>query len=182
MDFITDLPDGEGYRNLWVIKDRLSKTVILQPTASMEAEECAEQFLWCYARYHWWPRSIVSDRGTNWTSRFWQHLCKLLRIKQKLSTAYHPQTDGGPERMNQEVEAFLRAYIDQNQQDWAKWVPIAMMAINARINSSIGMSPFFATHGYHPEPVIPLSFAVMAENHRPSDPETAAKGFVEKMQ
>ncbi|KAM4061304.1 integrase core domain-containing protein [Hirsutella rhossiliensis] len=86
----------------------------------MEAEACAERFLWCFARYHWWPDAITSDRGSNWVGRFWRHMCKLLGIDQQLSTAYHPQTDGGPERMNQEVQAYLRAVINQNQNDWDK--------------------------------------------------------------
>ncbi|KAM4063807.1 integrase core domain-containing protein [Hirsutella rhossiliensis] len=62
------------------------------------------------------PRSIVSDRGSNWLSRFWKRFCRLAGVTQKLSTAYHPQTDGGPERMNQEIEAYLRAYVSRLQE------------------------------------------------------------------
>ncbi|XP_044715134.1 reverse transcriptase (RNA-dependent DNA polymerase) domain-containing protein [Hirsutella rhossiliensis] len=104
MDFITDLPPTgpSKARYLWVIVDRLTKAVTLE----------------CHYRFHGMPRSIVSDRGSNWLSRFWKRFCRLAGVTQKLSTAYHPQTDGGPERMNQEIEAYLRAYVSYVQDDW----------------------------------------------------------------
>ncbi|KAM4055786.1 reverse transcriptase (RNA-dependent DNA polymerase) [Hirsutella rhossiliensis] len=118
MDFITDLPPTgpSKARYLWVIVDRLTKAVTLEVMDNMEAEPCANRFLQCHYRFHGMPRSIVSDRGSNWLSRFWKRFCRLAGVTQKLSTAYHPQTDGGPERMNQEIEAYLRAYVsDQDQ-------------------------------------------------------------------
>lgn len=90
MDFIIDLPLARGSRFLWVIRDRLSKEVVLEPMSSMSAEACAERFLWCYVRFYGWPAAVTSDRGSNWISRFWQHLCRLVGVKQQLSTAYHP--------------------------------------------------------------------------------------------
>ena len=121
MDFITELPpSGKNQaRNLWVITDRLTKGVTLEAMETMEAEACAERFLQCHFRFHGWPRAIVSDRGPNWTSRFWKSLCSLAGIDQRLSTAYHPQTDGSTEPMNQEVQGYMRAYIDYAQQDWS---------------------------------------------------------------
>lgn len=77
----------------------------------MDAEACAQRFISCYYRFHGMPNSIVSDRGSNWTGQFWRAFCKLAKVEQRLSTAYHPQTDGGPERYNQEIQAYLRAYI-----------------------------------------------------------------------
>ncbi len=151
MDFITDLPAAGELREryLWVIVDRLSKEVILEPMETMEAEACAQRFLWCYMRYHDWPSSIVSDRGSNWTSRFWAKLCELVGVERRLSTAYHPQTDGGTERMNQEVEAMLRIYCTYMQDDWPRWLPVIQLAINNRESATLRMSPFYATHGYH---------------------------------
>ena len=65
MDFITDLPDSEGNRYLWVIKDRLSKWTVLVAMPTMEAEACAMKFMESWAQYHGMPRAITSDRGTN---------------------------------------------------------------------------------------------------------------------
>ena len=154
MDFITDLPPTgpDGARYLWVIVDRFSKAVTLEVMPTMEAEACALRFLTCHYRFHGMPKSIVSDRGSNWTSRFWRAFCLLAGITQRLSTAYHPQTDGGPERANQEIQAYLRAYIDYSQSDWGPFLPAAQLALNNRESSAIGMSPFFLEHGYHVEP------------------------------
>ena len=149
MDFMTGLPLLKGCQYLWVIKDRLSKTVVLQAMPSMEAEECAEVFMDCWMRHHGLRTAITSDRGTNWTGDFWSRMCSRLGVKQRLSTAYHPQTDGGPERMNQEVQAYLRNYLNHEQSDWAQWLPTAQLALNGRHQEGIGTSHFFATHGYH---------------------------------
>ncbi|KAM4061938.1 reverse transcriptase (RNA-dependent DNA polymerase) [Hirsutella rhossiliensis] len=139
MDFITDLPPTgpSKARYLWVIVDRLTKAVTLE----------------CHYRFHGMPRSIVSDRGSNWLSRFWKRFCRLAGVTQKLSTAYHPQTDGGPERMNQEVEAYLRAYVSYVQDDWGELLPAAQLALNNRESAATKISPFFAEHGYHVAPI-----------------------------
>lgn len=179
MDFMTDLPDSEGNRYLWVIKDRLSKWVVLEPMPSMKAEECAEKFMECWAKNHGMPRAITSDRGTNWTSTFWKEFCRLMGVEQRLSSGYHPQTDGGPERINQEVQAYLRNYINQEQSDWKKWLPTAQLALNGRYHSGLGMSPFFATHGF--EAPSPVSLKPEPAENRKLATATRAKLFVERM-
>lgn len=159
MDFITKLPDSkggrfksiptsQGYRYLQVIHNRLSKEIMLEPMHSMDTEAYAKHFIQCQARYHQQPRAITSNQGPNWVSRFQKHVCRLLQINQRLSTAYHPETDGGPERINQEIKAYLSAFIDQNQEDQAEWVPAIQMILNNRVNASTGISAFFITHGY----------------------------------
>ncbi len=155
MDFITDLPPTgpSKSRYLWVIVDRLTKAVTLEAMDTMDAEACAERFLQCHYRFHGMPRSIVSDRGSNWLSRFWKRFCKLAQITQRLSTAYHPQTDGGPERTNQEIQAYLRAYVCFLQGDWGNYLPAAQLALNNRESATTRISPFFAEHGYHVEPL-----------------------------
>lgn len=179
MDFITDLPESESKRYLWVIKDRLSKWVVLEAMPTTNAEECARKFMECWGRYHGLPRAITSDRGTNWTSAFWKEFCRLMGVTQRLSSAYHPQTDGGPERLNQEVQAYLRNFINREQSDWKQWLPTAQLALNARYHSGIGMSPFFATHGYE------SSSPVALEPEPNTEPKLAAveraNQFVTKM-
>jgi hypothetical protein len=75
---------------------------------------------------------------------------KVLGVKQNLSTAYHPQTDGQTERVNQVVEGYLRTYIDYAQDDWEAWLPLAEFSYNNSDHSSTGMSPFYANYGFHP--------------------------------
>lgn len=154
IDFMTDLPaDDDGPRFLMVITDRLLKSCTLEAMTSMEAEACAECFLKCHYRFHGFPSAITSDRGSNWVGHFWSRLCKLVGVEQRLSTAYHPQTDGATERMNQEVLAYLRIFISYAQTDWPQQLPSAMLALNNRDSSVTGYSPFFLTHGYHAEPI-----------------------------
>jgi len=179
MDFMTDLPDSQGNRYLWVIKDRLSKTVALEAMPTMKAADCAEKFLECWVKHHGLPRAITSDRGTNWTSSFWEELCRRLGVKRRLSSAYHPQTDGGPERLNQDVQAYLRHYINHEQSDWKKWLPTAQLALNSRYHAGLGMSAFFATHGY--EAPSPVALEPEPDENRGLTAVQRAKEFVQKM-
>ncbi|KAI0997948.1 hypothetical protein K3495_g10240 [Podosphaera aphanis] len=100
-------------------------------------------------------------------------------IEQRLSTAYHPQTDGATERANQEVQAYLRAYVSYTQHDWAEYLPAAQLSINNRDISSIGnVSPFFATHGYH---VSPIQTAVKESAVLTSTGKERAENFIERL-
>lgn len=153
IDFITDLPTVDGHSFIMVITDRLFKSVIFQPMRTIKTQSVAEEFLKCFIRHHGLPRSIVSDRGSQFLGHMWQTVCKLLRIHHRLSTSFHPETDGSTERMNQELEHYLRCFTTYAQDDWLLLLSIAMLAINARTARSTGMSPFFATHGYDIEPI-----------------------------
>jgi len=153
MDFIVGLPESEGCTNLMVITDRLSKDVVLIPLPDIEVPTVVDAFIRFVVAYHWLPDAIVSDRGTQFVSEFWTMLCKLCNINRRLSTAWHPQTDGSTERMNSTVEAYLRAYIAWDQKDWAKHIGMATIAIKAREAAATKMSPFFLQHGYHVDPL-----------------------------
>ena len=150
MDFVTDLPkDKDGNTSLMVTTDRLGKDVRIDPLPDITTETAAKAFLNGTFRNHGLPKAIVSDRGSQFTSEMWQHVCQNLRVQQRLSTAYHPQTDGSTERMNSTLEAYLRAFCSWKQDDWSSWCPIAELAIRNRDAASTGVSPFFMTHGYH---------------------------------
>ena len=77
-------------------------------------------------------------------------LCTLLGIERNPSTAYHPITDGQTERINQEIEQYLRIFINERQNDWADWLSMAQFAYNDKVHSSTGHSPFFLNYGRHP--------------------------------
>jgi hypothetical protein len=132
-----------------VITERLFKDVIFEPMASITTEAVAERLVVSLIRYHGPPRAIVSDRGPQFVSLMWKRICELLGITRRLSTAYHPETDGATERMNQEVEHYLRCYTTYWQDDWASLLPMAMLAFRNRDATSTGISSFFASHGYH---------------------------------
>jgi hypothetical protein len=131
-----------------VITERLSKSVIFEAMASTTAEAVAERLLSCLIRHHGLPSAIVSDRGPQFVGHMWKRICELLKITRRLTTAYHPETDGATERANQVLEHYLRCYTTYWQDDWAGLLAAAMLAMNNRTATSTGTSPFFLTHGY----------------------------------
>ena len=100
MDFVTGLPESEGCTNLLVITDRLGKGVILEGMRTTEAEDVARVLLRTFYRQHGLPTAIVTDRGPQFTGALWTRFCELLSIVRRVSTAFHPQTDGSTERIN----------------------------------------------------------------------------------
>ena len=131
MDFIVDLPESKTFDSIFVVVDRLTKMAYFVPcNKSVTGEEAARLFLENVYKYHGLPDDIISDRGTQFTSKFWQSLFKILQVKIKLSSAYHPQTDGQTERVNQVLEQFLRCSINYHQDNWVDLLPIAEFAYN----------------------------------------------------
>jgi transposase InsO family protein len=112
IDFITNLPPSgpDQATNIMVVTDRLFKGVILAPMASNITEAVAERLMVSLIRHNDLPRAIVSDRGPQFVSLMWKRICELLRITRRLSTAYHPETDGATERRNQVIEHYFRCY------------------------------------------------------------------------
>jgi len=148
IDFITKLPVVAGKDAILVVCDRLSK--ITHFVATMEgtsAEGLARLFRDNVWKLHRLPESIVSDRGPQFAAELTKELNRMLGIKTKLSTAFHPQTDGQTERMNQEVEQYLRFFIKHRQKDWPEWLAIAEFAINNKVHTAIKISPFMANYG-----------------------------------
>lgn len=153
VDFIVGLPESQGCRDVVVITDRLSKGVILEPIPSLSAETFAETFLKTFYRFHGLPSSIVSDRGKQFVGRLWRRICQMLQISRRLSTAWHPETDGSTERAIQTVKSYLRKYVNYAQDNWASLLPSAELAYNSHDAASTGVSPFFLSHGYNIEPL-----------------------------
>lgn len=152
MDFIVGLPPStNGYTCIWVVVDRLTKMAHFIPCKeTINSEGLAHLFLDNIFRLHGLPTSIISDRGSIFTSRFWQSLLSLLKIKSCMSTAFHPQTDGQTERINSILEQYLRSYLNYQQDDWVSLLAIAEFSYNNTVQSSIRHSPFEANYGFHP--------------------------------
>ncbi|MBW0491598.1 hypothetical protein O181_031313 [Austropuccinia psidii MF-1] len=99
---------------------------------------------------HGLSASIVSDRGSLFFSSFWTQLCQQLKISRDLSAAFHPETDGQTERINQILEQCLWIYVIYHQDNWHTWLPLAEFASNNAEHSSKKQSPFFTIYGRHP--------------------------------
>src|SRR5882757_3861640 len=76
-------------------------------------------------KHHGLPEKVISDRGPQFVSKMMRELNCLLGIQTAMSTAYHPQTDGQTERINQEIEQYLHIYVNHRQVDWTNWLPMA---------------------------------------------------------
>jgi hypothetical protein len=159
MDFIVKLPlsklsgsiDTTEYDSIWVVVDRLTKMAHFLPCQeTMNATQLAKLYLIYLFPVHGLPDDVVSDRGTLFTSNFMKALCHLLSVKQKMSTAFHPQTDGQTERTNQTLEQFLRIYCDYQQSNWSDLLAFAAFAYNSAYQETIKMSPYYANYGFHP--------------------------------
>ena len=117
MDFITDLPPNikSGSKTLLVITDRLSKGVILIPILSIFAPAVAAAFIEYYIPYYGFPKAIINNKGTQFTSAVWAIICETFGIKHRLFLAYHPETDGATEYANQVIQPYLRVYTTFSQ-------------------------------------------------------------------
>jgi transposase InsO family protein len=150
-DFITGLPECQGYDAVLTIVDRFSKMRHYIPCKkTIDAKQLARLFIVNVWRYHGLPNSIVSDRGAQFISAFWKEFCRILGIKVKLSTAYHPETDGQSENANKELEVHLRAFVNYHQDDWVDWLPTAEFSDNINENASTKVAPFVLSQGYLP--------------------------------
>jgi hypothetical protein len=157
MDFVVKLPlskeqwTGREYDSILVITDRLTKyAYMLLYRESSTAEDLSQVFLRTIIANHGTPEEIISDRDKLFTSKFWTTLMAMLGTKRKLSTAFHPQTDGQTERTNQTMEAYLRCYVNYKQTNWVDLLPLAQYAYNSSESEGNGVTPFFANYGYTP--------------------------------
>ena len=107
IDFIEKLPISKGCMYAMVVVDRLTKGMVLVPCTDITTETVVYKLLSHVIAYHGIPSAITSDRGTQFVNEMWEQLCRLLGIHQRLSTAYHPQTDGQTEHTNATVEAYI---------------------------------------------------------------------------
>jgi len=157
MDFITELPLSDGCDQLWVIIDRFTKMAHFIPLQEKSASDLTKIFTWEVWRFHGSPTDIVSDRDSRFTSETWKEFLGLLAIRPRMSTAFHPQTDGQTERLNQTIEAYLRAFVEREQNNWVSLLPMAEFTYNNSVTMGNGVSPFYTNYGYHPATIDPPS-------------------------
>ena len=149
MDFIVGLPKTkEGYDSIWVIVDRLTKVAHFIPVkTTYTGDRLAELYMSRIVSLHGVPKKIVSDRGSQFTSRFWGSFHEAMGTHLNFSTAYHPQTDGQTERVNQILEDMLRACVLDHGPKWVSCLPLAEFSYNNSYQASLQMSPFEALYG-----------------------------------
>jgi len=158
MDFITKLPKskesltGVVYDSILVIIDRLSKYALFVPyLEASNAEQLADTVIRVLVAQFGMPNEWITDRDKLFTSTFWKSLMAKLGTHHKLSTSFHPQTDGQTERVNQIVEQYIRCFTDYGQTNWVRLLPMAQFAYNSAAHEVTKLAPFKAILGYIPE-------------------------------
>jgi hypothetical protein len=149
MYFIVGLPrTAKGYDSIWVIIDWLTKIAHFLPVKTYyPILTYAELYIARILSLHGIPKTIVLDRGPQFVSKFWEELHKSLGTKLLHSSAYHPQTSGQIERVNQILEDMLRACVLDFPQKWDDCLPLAEFSYNNSYQESIKMAPFEALYG-----------------------------------
>src|ERR1700719_2008032 len=150
-DIIGPLPLSHGHNAILVIVDKFTKWTLIEGigmdlTGLGAARILRDQVF----REHGVPHKVVSDRGPQFVSRFMKEFYTMIGVKANPSTAFHPRTDGQTERVNQEIEVYLRAYVDHLRDNWAEWLSTAEFMLNNCEHSAMRQTPFFLEYGRHP--------------------------------
>jgi hypothetical protein len=149
-DFITDLPESSGHTKILVVVDRFTKMAHFIPLSKKDSPTVAKAYLENIRKYHRFREDVVSDRDGTFTGQYFTDPYNYLGIKRSMSNAFHPQTDGQTERINQVMEAYLRSYCNYEQNDWAEMLGMAEFAYNNSKHSATKISPFYSNYGYEP--------------------------------
>jgi transposase InsO family protein len=160
MDFVEGLPRVHGKSVILTVVDRFSKYAhFIALGHPYTATSVARAFFDGVVRLHGFPASIVSDRDPVFTSNVWRDLFKLAGVTLKMSTAFHPQTDGQSEAVNKTIAMYLRCITGDRPRAWLDWLPWAEYCYNTSFHSALRTTPFQVVYGRPPPPLIPYELA-----------------------
>ena len=151
MDFITGLPEAQEYNVLFITCCHHTKQAHIIPismtTSARGLATLFRDYIW---KLHGLPETALLDRGPQFAAEFMKKLNEILGIKTKLSIAYHLQTNGQTEQVNQKIKRYLRMFISHRQNDWSEWITCTEFTYNNKIHTATHISPFFANYGMNP--------------------------------
>lgn len=152
MDFVEGLPTSGGKNYVIVIVDKFSKFSHFLPLKHpFTVAVVAKLFMQNVYKLHDMPSVIILDRDRIFTTQFWRSLFSLAGVSLSMSSAYHPQSDGQTERVNQCMETFLRCFVNACASKWVDWIYLAEFWYNSSWHSALGFSPFQVLYGYSPK-------------------------------
>jgi len=153
MDFITKLPQSGGYNTILMVTDTdcLKASIFIPCNEAINSEGVVLLYLNHITLHYGVPHKIISDRDVCFTLKFAAELCRLLHIKQNMSTAYHPQTDGISKRTNQTLEQYLQVFCGTQQNNWHAWLPLAQYTKNSWPPATMKKTPFDLLIRYIPQ-------------------------------
>lgn len=155
MDILGPLPRTKaGKRFILVITDRFTKLTKTEALRTITALSVAKAFCRTWVYNFGTPKIVLTDNGSQFASRFFLQVCKILGIHKVFTTEYHPQTNGQAERFNRTILASLRDYVSESQKDWDEWLEPLTYAYNCQVHRSTGMTPFNLVLSRHPPPLV----------------------------
>jgi len=158
------LPESLGKTQIIVIVDRFTKMAqFIVHCENATAKGVADTFLQEVWKLHRLPTEMIVDMDAKFSSEFWESLCTMLGLHRHISTAYHPQSDGQAKRTNQVLEGYLQIFVNSDQNDWYKLLPLAEHAYNNSAKNAHKITPFFANYGFHPQ----MEWMKQREAHNP---------------
>jgi hypothetical protein len=161
MDFVEGLPKSKNKDTILVVIDKFTKYAHFLPLSHpYTAMSIAHIFHNEFYKLHGLPSTIISDRDKVFTSSLWQELFKLSETTLNMSSAYHPQTDGQTERLNQCLETYLRCMTHACPSKWMNWLALAEFWYNTTTHSAHGKTPFEVLYGHQPR-----HFGISADSH-----------------
>ncbi len=152
LDLIGPLPTtANGFNCIVTVVDKLSKMAhFIATTTTVDAPGLAKLLMHNVFKHHGFPKALISDRDTRFTSAYWKSFIETLGIAPHMSTAFHPETDGQTERMNRTIEEMLRSYVNDKHDNWDDYLPYLELAYNNSRQASHKFTPYFLNHGAHP--------------------------------
>jgi hypothetical protein len=148
MDFVMPLPKSRGYDGILVMTDRLVNYVKIEPIhTTATAPDIAKIVYESWYRQFGLPSAITSDRDKLFTSNFWKELHKKIKVDLRMSTSYHPETDGSSERSNKTAIQSLRHLVNTRQTDWADHLINVEVHMNNSVNATTGKTPTELLYG-----------------------------------
>ncbi|WVY98027.1 hypothetical protein V8G54_030178 [Vigna mungo] len=155
MDFIASLPISQGYSNIMVVIDQLSKFAHFIPLKQgFNSKTVAETFIQHIVKLYGFRKSIVSDRDRVFINNFWKLLFKYQSTTLAMSSSYHPQSDNQTENLNRTLEMYLRCFVFDHPKQWLEMLPWAQFWYNSSFHQSIGMFPYQAVYEKLPPTLI----------------------------
>ena len=149
MDFVGELPESEGFNAILVVTNQFTKVQHYIPAkTSWTAEDMADSYINDIWKLYGLPRHVTSDRGLQFASKLLKELKQKLNINLRLSTPYHPQTDGLSERAVQILNQYLRIYCYDRQNRWRAWLPLAEFAYNITATTTHKPFPYKSLSGF----------------------------------
>jgi len=144
MDFIPELPLSDGFNNVLVIVDKLTKYRIFIPTTTniTEVETTALFFKHVISKFGI-PRQVILDRDTRWHGEFWKEICNRMGMIRSLTIAYHSQADGQMEVLNQSLESYSWAYVGPSRDDWTSYLDVLALLYNSTPHTTTGYAPAY---------------------------------------